>query len=246
MKWHISSDQLVSWRESIPFGLRDAVLALMLPIFLPLLAYTVLIFWSNVGILPIWVQAIRGESPTALALQYLLTLVIEIGILAVLVKKTGAGLKGLGLRKPQKIWFLLVLGLYIVQISLIITIFMLVKMIIPAIDTEQEQAVLEFGRSGWGYLLSAVSSVMVAPVIEELLFRGILFAGLAKRWPIWLAAVVSSLAFAFLHGQVNVGIYTFILGCLLSWSYVRSGSLYPGIVLHFVNNLVAFVLLAQP
>ncbi len=237
--------RVTAWRESVPFGVRDALAVLSLPIILPVLVYLTIEFWYKLGFLPSWIQPILGESPIALALQYALTLVIEVIILLVLVKKRGAGKLGLGLRRTSDVWYLVAFGLYFAQIALIIAIFAVVNVLLPGVDTEQEQAVFEFGRNGWGFWLAAISSVVIAPIIEELLFRGILFAGLARRWPVWLAAVLSSLAFALLHGQVNVGIYTFILGMLLSWCYVRSGSLYPGMLVHFLNNLVAFALLTQ-
>lgn len=245
MRLRMASGKLAEWRKAIPFGPKDATAALFLPILLPLFIYISISFWASFGILPSWVQLILEETPTALALQYVLTLVIEVGILIWLVRKRGAGKAGLGLRQARDSWYLAAFGLYFLQIVLIIAVFSVVNVLLPAVDTEEQQTVFEFGRSGWGYWLAAASAVVVAPVIEELLFRGVLFAGLAKRWPVWLAAVVSSLAFAVLHGQVNVGIYTFILGFLLSWLYVRSGSLYPGILVHFINNLVAFFLLSQ-
>lgn len=245
MRLRMASTQLAAWRQHIPFGPKDAVAALFLPILLPIFVYIAISLWGSFGILPGWTQLILNEDPTALALQYALTLVIEVGILIWLVRKRGSGVIGLGLRRAGARWYGAAFGLYFLQIVLIIAIFALINVLLPAVDTEEQQAVFEFGRSGWGYWLAAVSAVVIAPVIEELLFRGVLFAGLAKRWPIWLAAVVSSSAFAVLHGQVNVGIYTFILGCLLSWLYVRSGSLFPGILVHFINNLVAFWLLSQ-
>ncbi len=245
MRLHMASSQLVAWRKTVPFGPKDAAAALFLPLLLPMLAYITISFWGSFGILPGWMQVILAESPTALAIQYALTLTIEIGVLLWLVRKRQAGKLGLGLRRASDKWYLVAFGLYFAQIVIIIGIFALVNALLPAVDTEEQQAVFEFGRSGWGYWLTAVSAVVIAPIIEELLFRGVLFAGLAKRWPVWLAAIVSSLAFAVLHGQVNVGIYTFILGCLLSWLYVRSGSIYPGMLVHFLNNLVAFWLLSQ-
>lgn len=245
MQLRLASSRLATWRKAVPFGLKDAAAALFLPLLLPMLVYLSISFWGSFGLLPSWAQSILGETPVALALQYTLTLMIEIGVLLWLVRKRHAGKVGLGLRRASDSWYLAAFGLYFAQIVIIIGVFALVSVLLPSVDTEEQQAVFEFGRSGWGYWLAAVSAVVIAPIIEELLFRGVLFAGLAKRWPVWLAAVTSSLVFAVLHGQVNVGIYTFVLGCMLSWLYVRSGSIYPGILVHFLNNLVAFWLLSQ-
>lgn len=245
MRLHMSSDQIARWRAGIPFNTKDAATALFLPIVLPTLLYVTLLFWGSLGIIPSWGQTLLGETPIALALQYVLTLIVEIGVLVWLVRRRNAGRSGLGLKRASDTWYLVAFGLYMIQIIAVIGIFALVNILLPSINTDEQQTVFEFGRSGWGYWLAAVSVVVVAPVIEEILFRGVIFAGLARRWPVWIAAAISSIVFALLHGQVNVGIYTFILGCLLSWLYVRSGSIYPGMLVHFLNNLVAFWLLTQ-
>lgn len=232
------------WRELSGWRPIDAVAALLLPIIIPLVIYVSADFWQAAGILPQWASFFLEQTPTALVLQYAFSLVVEVGVIIWLARLRRVGLPEFGLRRTKAQWYLVAVLLYVVQIFSIIGIFVLLNRFFPAINTDEKQPVLEFGRSGWGFWLSFASSVVVAPVIEELMFRGIIFAGLAKQYPLWLAAIVSSLAFAVLHGQVNVGIYTFVFGLILSWLYFRSGSLYPGILAHFINNLIAFWLLS--
>jgi uncharacterized protein len=57
-------------------------------------------------------------------------------------------------------------------------------------------------------------------------------------------AVLSSGLFALAHGQANIAIYTFPLGLLLCFMYVRLGSIVPGMALHMINNYLAFVAVA--
>jgi membrane protease YdiL (CAAX protease family) len=232
------------WRELSSWQPIDAVAALLLPIVIPLVIYVSADFWQAVGILPQWASFFLEQTPTALVLQYAFSLVVEVGVIIWLARIRQAGFADFGFKLVKIQWYVVAILLYLVQIFLIIGIFVLLNRFLPAINTDEKQPVLEFGRSGWGFWLSFISSVVVAPVIEELMFRGIIFAGLSKRYPLWLAAVGSSLAFALLHGQVNVGIYTFVFGLILSWLYFRSGSLYPGITAHFINNLIAFWLLS--
>jgi len=81
-----------------------------------------------------------------------------------------------------------------------------------------------------------VSAVLVAPLSEEVFFRGFLFAGLRQRHG-WVAALLlSSAIFAVFHLQPAALIPTFLLGCVLVFIYQMSGSLWPGILLHFFIN----------
>ena len=68
-----------------------------------------------------------------------------------------------------------------------------------------------------------------------------MFSAMAKRFGAILGAVLSSLLFAFAHLQLNVGVYTFILGLLLCMMYYKLRSIWPGIFVHALNNYVALM-----
>ncbi len=94
----------------------------------------------------------------------------------------------------------------------------------------------------WGggamFLVSLVEYVVLAPVIEEFTFRGLLFATLRRRLGLWWAATISSALFAAAHGYGIIGFLSvFWSGVLWAWAYERSGSLLPGILAHALNNL---------
>lgn len=84
-----------------------------------------------------------------------------------------------------------------------------------------------------------IVAVVLAPFSEEIVFRGFLFGGLARKWGAIWAAIVSSLVFAAMHGYSLTGfLVVTVYGLVFCWLYQRSGSLWPGIVAHAVINLV--------
>jgi membrane protease YdiL (CAAX protease family) len=92
-------------------------------------------------------------------------------------------------------------------------------------------------------LLSAALTCVVAPICEEMLFRGYIFSALCNWRGLWPAAVITGLIF----GGVHVGSAPVVdlaplaaLGFGLCLLYRATGSLYPGIALHSVNNSIAF------
>lgn len=242
----VSSNQMVVARPKSVWRFQDAIWIFVLPVLLPVALYFSLQIYAGLGLFPkIWLNYLTAESSLALAIQYALSLVVYAVVIGGLMWWRKAKLQDLGLRRFRLRWLAVVAGLYMAQAGLIIVIFALVQVLLPQVNLDEKQKVLEYGLHGWGWWLSFASSVVIAPVIEEIMFRGIMFTAIARRWPVWLAAIGSSLAFAYLHGQVNVGIYTFVLGLLLCWLYRRSRSIIPGIALHFLNNLVAFWLLTH-
>jgi membrane protease YdiL (CAAX protease family) len=96
-------------------------------------------------------------------------------------------------------------------------------------------------RHPFAWLLFFVA-VVVAGLIEELLFRGVLSRTLEGTWlGFWGGAAIASAAFALLHLQYGPGgqIVVFAIGMTLAWIRSRSGSLWPSIVCHSVNNATA-------
>jgi hypothetical protein len=87
-----------------------------------------------------------------------------------------------------------------------------------------------------------LASVILAPLSEEIFFRGFLFQGLRQKYGWVKALLISSAIFAFFHLEPAAFIPTFILGCVLGYAFERSNSLWPGIILHFLVNGLAFCL----
>ena len=163
-------------------------------------------------------------------------------ILLILVKLYG--ISSLGLRKPKNHWLKLtilsVIG-YLIFSSLLI---ILISYLFKSFDPNQTQDV---GISGPLSLVDKIAGfiaiVVLTPIIEETLFRGIIFRGIRLSSPFWLAALISSSLFALAHGQWNVALDTFVLGLVLCNLADRTRSILPGIFIHALKNSVAFILL---
>ena len=86
--------------------------------------------------------------------------------------------------------------------------------------------------------------VSVGPLVEELLFRGVLLSALLQRWHVGCAVTLTSLAFALIHlPGLQYQWYALpglaLLALVLAWLRLRSGSIWPAVVAHGVNNLLA-------
>ena len=90
--------------------------------------------------------------------------------------------------------------------------------------------------------LTVFLGILVFPVLEELVFRGVLFRGLLDRSNFILAAVVSGLLFGLIHGIPLQMIDASIGGMLFAWLYHRYRSLWAPIIAHVINNFMAFSL----
>ena len=94
-------------------------------------------------------------------------------------------------------------------------------------------------HGGW-YVLLVLIVVVGAPIVEELFFRGFLFRILRVRAGFWLAAVLDGLIFGAVHGSLIILPVLAVLGVALCWVYERTGSLFPCIAIHALNNTIAY------
>jgi membrane protease YdiL (CAAX protease family) len=95
-------------------------------------------------------------------------------------------------------------------------------------------------RNRFGYIVIG----LMAPLAEEVVFRGAVLRSLL-RWKAgnpWLAIFVSAILFSAVHMNPAQLPHTFLVGLLLGWMYYRTDSIVPGVVYHWVNNTVAYVM----
>ncbi len=90
------------------------------------------------------------------------------------------------------------------------------------------------------YAANFVVIAFLAPVVEELIFRGLGFS-LLERFGRWTAVVVVGIAFGLAHGLVDALPLLAAFGCGLAWLRSKTGSVYPGMVLHGIFNSIALV-----
>jgi uncharacterized protein len=115
--------------------------------------------------------------------------------------------------------------------------------IVPGVELQAElQAILKaLDTSTMGLILKVMAIAILAPLIEELLFRGYLQTALVEKMNHHLAIWLAALIFAIIHLQPMAIPGLMILGAAFGYIYHRTGSLKTCILLHMVNNGLALV-----
>lgn len=86
-----------------------------------------------------------------------------------------------------------------------------------------------------------IETVVVPPLVEELMFRGVVLQSL-RRFGDGFAVLASSLIFGMMHGNFPQTVFAFFAGLAMGFAAVQADSLLPSILIHFINNLVSFAL----
>lgn len=93
---------------------------------------------------------------------------------------------------------------------------------------------------GFDRIFAFISLVILAPIFEELIFRGWLYGKIRKKVSLVPAILIVSILFGVMHGQWNVGVNVFALSLFLCGLREFTGTIYASILLHMIKNGLAF------
>lgn len=191
----------------------------------------------------------------SVAAQFVFVLLAEILAIAIVyyfVKRYFNGLRSIGLRKPNgmdPVYGLIGLPAYFVIYFLLLDV---VVYLVPGLNTNQKQQIgFNNAHGPWELVMTFISLVVLPPIAEELIFRGLIYSSLKRAMPLWPAVIVTSLLFAAGHlteggssGLLYIGaIDTFSLSLVLIYLREKTGGLWASMTLHALKNAIAFIAL---
>jgi CAAX protease family protein len=186
------------------------------------------------------------ETMLAEAVAIAMLDVILVGAVILVVARKGAGLTALGLRPPTRGWPRLV-GVVFLAYFAAIGIVNIYGILIQAFGLNWLEPGDQLGGNFYDHksvvILTGIAIIFMAPVAEEIFFRGFIYGGLRRYLNLPVAGLISGLLFAFAHGDLGLVLPFAGVGLVLAYVYERSGSLYASIGMHFVFNSISFMLL---
>ena len=234
-------------KRGFTFGIGVAIIYAIwtLVVFFASAAITsiVLSLLSKVGVPIKTLPAALLQSIFSVAV-YLLTLIIVIGV-PYLLAKSKTTLVQLGVNRVLS-WADIGLGLvgFIPYIAIKILLVTVVALLFSGYDGNQVQDIGFSTVSSQGNMILAfITLVIVAPVAEEIVFRGYLYGKVKKYIGTIGATLLVSACFGLVHLQPNLIVDTFALGVILCVLRELTGSIWAGVILHMIKNGIAFYVL---
>lgn len=163
------------------------------------------------------------------------------------LKLTGASWFSMGLRRFKLFKALrYIAGYYLILISLLIIASIVAVSFLNGVDVpkvpQEGGGDAEVLSLMGGFWYTFALTVVLAPIVEEIVFRGVLFPAVAKRYGLIAGIIGSSLIFMLVHLNPIQMISVLPLGIYLAIMYRKTGSIYPGIILHAVWNFMTLMI----
>lgn len=178
------------------------------------------------------------SAVTSIAVVDLL-LVLAI-VLIIVVRKRGSW-REIGFRAPPILPMLLTPIIFVGQMTLIMVINIGILLATGSFENPQQDLFLDPSGFAWSnYLLAMFAGAIIAPLVEELVFRGLLYQWLGSRTNLVIGAIGSTAVWTALHISPIVFPSIFAVGIVLTLAFQWSKSLWVPITLHFFQN--AFVI----
>ena len=173
-------------------------------------------------------------------------------ILYYIITRKEHQMKDLGLRKLTPPWWLIIIGAFLMFISLPVSnlltewnegmklggAFQMLEDMMKTLEqtaTDLTERMLNVDTIG-GLLLNLIIIALIPAVGEELTFRGVVQQGLTRRMNPHVAIILSAAIFSFIHFQFYGFLTRMFLGMLLGYMFYITGSLWTSILMHFLNN----------
>jgi hypothetical protein len=234
------------YRPDTPWGPFAALMVTLLVSLAPILVGIATVVMENSGLISAEGGGVRSgpslASPVLLA-QMIIGQMLSLSILWIAAGWQGARARTLRLLPPQTD-ALTAMGLGLLLVVLIGPIEILLYRLAGIELFTDGRWLLEGLRSPFWWAV-VIAAVILAPLWEELTFRGFLLSALAKtRLGYWPAAAISSLLWTFLHwGYSWPGLASvFLAGIGLSWIMKRTGSMSAVVIAHAVINAFSLVI----
>lgn len=96
-------------------------------------------------------------------------------------------------------------------------------------------------QTGFNVATILLATVILAPIVEELIFRGMLQKSLSHRLPVWASIGIAAVIFSAMHGDINSAPALCVVGAIFGLLYHLTGSMRVTIMAHLANNLFAML-----
>lgn len=176
------------------------------------------------------------------ATGFLMAIVFTLGVYFIALKPHRLKWCEVGLcRFSKNYWKSIIYWTFILIIASCLILLLMDLLHISVENTKTEA--LQTNKTWFTFSIAFITAAIISPIYEEIFYRGFLYKWMKLRWGVWSGILFSSLIFTIVHiPTYNMLPVNFISGVVFAWTYEKSGSIIPGMIIHGTFNGIAVIL----
>lgn len=189
-------------------------------------------------------KALAKSETFALTVLGLATLGMFVSTYLIIVRRRRIGWRDIGFRPIRTRVAFMAFGLGLLAVPLMAVTGAAIQRIMGKPFSSPQLKFLAPDGFSWTIVVGMVLiGGLLAPLAEEIIFRGLIYRWLRRFWPVLPATFVSAAVFGVVHGLPPVIAAAFVVGLLLAVVYERTGSLWAPTIVHATQNCVAMAIM---
>ncbi|WP_339230369.1 type II CAAX endopeptidase family protein [Oceanobacillus sp. FSL K6-2867] len=175
---------------------------------------------------------------------FIMAIVFMLGLYLVALKPHHIGWDAVGIRRFSRKYWKLIIVSTIVLIAASILIVILMELVHIGAENSKTEA-LQQDITWFTFSIGFISAAIISPIYEEIFYRGFLYKWFRVKWGVGAGMLCSSFIFTIVHlPTYNTLPVNFASGIIFAWTYEKSGSVLPAMIVHGVFNGLAIILTA--
>lgn len=217
------------------WNLKELILLLLMAlVFVPIFIEV----WLHQSLLQAFDNTLYAGTMTGLIMSIIFTLSVYL----IALKPYGMGWDAVGLRSFKTSYWKWIPVWTVVLIVSSILLVVIMDMFGIGVDNSKTES-LKDEVTWFTFTIAFLSAAVISPIYEEIFYRGFLYKWIRGKCGVGAGLIVSSLIFTVVHiPTYNTLPVNFLSGVIFAWTYERSGSIVPGIIIHGLFNGIAVVL----
>ncbi|EGQ21756.1 CAAX amino protease [Sporosarcina newyorkensis 2681] len=228
---------MLSFFKTSPWGKKELFQLLFLVLVLiPLfIEYLLMNYLTNL---------FQNDLYSGTLIGFIMSIIFMTGLYVVALRPKQLGWREVGLNRFSRSYWGPIIGWTVVLIIGSILMVFLMSFVGIGVDNSKTESV-QTHLSPLTFFIAFVSACIISPVYEEIFYRGFLYRWFRSRYGLAFGMIGSSFIFMLVHiPNYNVLPVTFVSGLLFSWTYEKTGSVFPGMIIHGAFNAIALFLTA--
>ncbi|MBE7680121.1 CPBP family intramembrane glutamic endopeptidase [Paenibacillus sp. P13VS] len=189
--------------------------------------------------------AFQNDLYSGTLIGFIMSIIFTLGVYFIAIKPKKLSWKEVGLQRFSKSYWGPTIGWTIVLIISTILISFVFELLFQMGTNNSKTESLQTRLTTINFIIAFFSAAIISPIYEEIFYRGFLYRWIRSKYGLITGMFVTSFIFMIVHiPTFHTLPYTFLAGFIFAWTYEKTNSVYPAMIIHALFNGLSIILTA--